>query len=233
MVFKHTFSHIHVLGIFLSLTPRIIADARESQIVVQTLREMRVDVVEKAISPGDYVVGEGFAVERKTFRDFVTSIFKKRLFEQLERLRNAYTRCCLIVEGNIEDDLANLANPLVFWGALAHTTAEWSIPVVFTTNEEQTAQFLFSVAKKLQTEKKVAVEAVYKPKRYSIADQQRFAVQGLPTVGPKSADKLLKRFGNVRRVFMAKEYELKRIEGFGEKRAREISQFLDKHYAME
>jgi len=102
---------------------------------------------------------------------------------------------------------------------------------VFTTNEEQTAQFLLSLAKRLQAEKEVAVEAVYKPKRFSLTDQQRFAVQGLPTVGPKSADKLLKRFGNVRRVFMAKEHELRRVEGFGEKRAREISRFLDSKYA--
>jgi len=212
--------------------PKIIADVRESGFVVQALHEMKADVVEKTISPGDYVVGEGFAIERKTFRDFVSSIFKKRLFEQLERLRRAYVRCCLIVEGDIGYGLAGLSNPLVFWGALAHITAEWNIPVVFTTNEEQTAQFLFSLAKRLQKEKETAVEAVYKPRRFSLADQQRFAVQGLPTVGPKSADKLLKRFGSVRRVFMAKEYELKRVEGFGEKRAREISQFLDKQFII-
>jgi len=213
--------------------PKIIVDIRESALVIQALREMKADVVEKTISPGDYVVGAGFAVERKTFKDFVSSIFKKRLFEQLERLRRAYTRCCLIVEGDIGYSLAGLTNPLVFWGALAHTTAEWNIPVVFTTNEEQTAQFLFSLAKKLQTEKEARVEAVYKPKRYSLIDQQLFAVQGLPTVGPKSADKLLKKFGSVRRVFMAKEYELKKVEGFGEKRAREISQFLDRKYINE
>jgi len=216
-----------------SPVPKIIADVRESGFAIQALREMKADVVEKTISPGDYVVGEGFAVERKTFRDFVSSIFKKRLFEQLERLGRAYARCCLIVEGDIGYGLAGLTNPMVFWGALAHITSEWNIPVVFTTNEEQTAQFLFSLAKKLQTAKEVTVEAVYKPKRYSLTDQQRFAVQGLPTVGPKSADKLLKRFGNVRRVFMAKDYELKRVEGFGEKRAREISQFLDGQYIIE
>jgi len=216
-----------------SSLPKIIADARESGLVVQALREMKADVIEKTISPGDYVVGEGFAVERKTFRDFVGSIFKKRLFEQLERLRKAYERPCLIVEGDIGYGLAGLANPMVFWGALAHITAEWNIPVVFTTNEEQTAQFLFSLAKRLQTRKEAAVEAIYKPKRFSLVDQQRFAVQGLPTVGPKSADRLLKRFGNLRRVFLAKEHELRRVEGFGEKRAREISQFLDRPYPKE
>jgi Fanconi anemia group M protein len=213
--------------------PKIIVDLRESHYVLQALQELKVDVVEKTISPGDYVVGEGFAVERKTFRDFVSSIFKKRLFEQLQRLREAYERSCLIIEGDIGYGLADLTNPLVFWGALAHITAEWNIPVVFTTNEEQTAQFLFSLAKRLQEEKEAAVEAIHKPKRFSLADRQKFAVQGLPTVGPKSADKLLKRFGSVRRVFTAREHELRRIDGFGDKRTREISQFLDMQYIVE
>jgi len=212
------------------MPPRIIADIRESASVVQALRRMGVDVAERMISPGDYVVGEGFAVERKTFKDFVSSIFKKRLFEQIERLREAYPRCCLLVEGDVAYGVTNLSNPLVFWGALAKTTIKWNLPTVFTTNEEQTAQFLFSLAKKLQEEEKEVMEARYKPKRYSLADQQRFAVQGLPTVGPKSADKLLERFGSVRRVYTATENELLRVEGFGKTRAQRIRQFLDKPY---
>jgi len=213
------------------MPPKIIADIRESAFVVQALRRMKADVVEKMISPGDYVVGEGFALERKTFKDFVSSIFKKRLFEQIERLREAYPRCCLIVEGDVAYGVANLSNPLVFWGALAKTTIEWNLSTVFTTNEEQTAQFLFSLAKKLQEEEgKELMEARYKPRRYSLADEQRFAVQGLPTVGPKSADKLLERFGSVHRVYAATEHELMRVEGFGKIRAQKIKQFLDKPY---
>jgi ERCC4-type nuclease len=210
--------------------PKVIVDIRESSLVVQVLQEMKADVVKKTISPGDYVVGEGFAVERKTMRDFVGSIFKKRLFEQLDRLCAAYKRYCLVVEGEISNGLAGLANPMVFWGALAHITFELNIAVVFTANEEQTAQFLFSLAKKLQIAKSVKVEAIYKPKLFSLASQQRFAVQGLPGVGPKSADKLLKRFGNVRQVLMAKDYELRRVEGLGEKRRHEITHFLDSPY---
>ena len=213
------------------MPPIIIADIRESGFVIQALRKMKAEVVEKMISPGDYVVGKGFAVERKTFSDFVHSIYKKRLFEQVERLHEAYPRSCLIVEGDIGYGIANLNNPLIFWGALAKTTIKWNIPTVFTTNEEQTAQFLFSLAKKLQEEEREEiVEARYKPRQYSLAHQQIFAVQGLPTVGPKSAERLLEAFGSVRRVFTAKQHELMRVEGFGKKRAKEISQFLDKPF---
>jgi len=213
--------------------PQIIADLRESRFVVKALRRMEAKVVEKMISPGDYVLGEGFAVERKTFQDFVQSIYKKRLFEQLERLHRAYSRCCLIVEGDLGYGLATLYNPLIFWGALAKATIEWSIPMVFTVNEDQTAQFIFSLAKKLQEEEKERVEVRYKPKSYTRADQQRFAVQGLPGIGPKLSDKLLRTFGSVRRVFIAAQGELLRVEGFGRKRVKEISQFLDAQYLIE
>jgi ERCC4-type nuclease len=212
------------------MLPKVIVDHRESRFVVEALRRLKVEVEEKSISPGDYVVSENYAIERKTFRDFIQSIYKKRLFEQLGRLHSAYEGCCLVVEGDIGYGLAHLYNPLIFWGALAKITAEWNIPIIFTTNEEQTAQFIFSLAKKLQEERKERVEAIYKPRLYSLADRQRFAVQGLPTVGPKSADLLLRRFGSVRRVFAATKGELMRVKGFGEKRAKEISEFLDKRY---
>jgi ERCC4-type nuclease len=212
------------------MLPRVIVDHRESHLVVQALRRLNAEVAKKAISPGDYVVGENYAIERKAFRDFIQSIYKKRLFEQLERLHSAYRGCCLIVEGDIGYGLAHLYNPLIFWGALAKITTEWNIPIIFTMNEEQTAQFVYSLAKKLQKEGKERVEAIYKPRLYSLAEKQRFAVQGLPTVGPKSAHLLLQRFGSVRGVFTASKGELVRVKGFGEKRAREISEFLNKKY---
>ncbi len=210
--------------------PKIIVDIRESRFVAEALSDMGARVIEKMISPGDYVVGEGFAVERKTFRDFVQSIFKKRLFEQIERLQQAYPRNCLVIEGDFGYGLARIRNPLAFWGALARATVEWNIPIVFTINEEQTAHFLFSLAKKLQEKGREEVKVRYKPKFYALADRQRFAVQGLPGIGPKLADELLRKFGSVRKVFSATDYELMRVEGFGKKRVKIIRQFLDTPY---
>lgn len=215
------------------VVPQVVVDRRESRFVTEALRKMGARVIEKMISPGDYVVGERFAVERKTFRDFIQSIYKKRLFEQIERLRQAYPRCCLVIEGDVGYGLTSLYNPQIFWGALARAAVEWGIPIFFTVNEEQTAQFVFSLAKKLQEEKGEAVAIRYKPKFYTKAAQQRFAVQGLPRIGSKLADRLLKKFGSVRRVFTATRYELVRVEGFGKKRAEEISRFLDDLYPTE
>ena len=209
---------------------KIIADTRESGLVIQELRRLGADVEEKLITPGDYVVGEDFCVERKTLRDFLQSIYKKRLFEQVERLLQAYSRCCILVEGDTGRELSYIANPKVFWGALAKLVAEFGVPTVFTLNESQTAHFLLSLAKRLQEEAGEEVEARYKPKLYSLAYRQRFVVQGLPGIGPKLADRLLQTFGSVRGVFTASEARLTKIKGFGKKRAREIVNLLDAPY---
>lgn len=212
---------------------KVIVDHRESASVKEALRELGVEVSVEAITPGDYVVGEGYAVERKTFSDFLSSIYQQRLFEQLRRLREAYPQCCLIVEGDLEEGLGLMENPLVFWGTLAWAAVECPLPILFTLDQEQTAQLLFSLARRLQGEVKGPTEARYKPKFHEPRQQQLFAVQGLPGVGPKLAERLLESFGSVRGIFKASEEEVRGVEGFGEKRAKEIASFLDLPYSSE
>lgn len=209
---------------------RIIADHRESSMVVENLRGMGVEVSVEAITPGDYVVGEGYAVERKSLSDFLSSIYRKRLFEQLRRLKEAYPQCCLIIEGDLEE-LSFMENPLVFWGTLTWVAVECYIPIIFTLDKGQTAQFLFSLARRLQGEVEGPREARYKPRVHGPSQQQLFAVQGLPGVGPKLAERLLASFGNVREVYKASVEDLRKVEGFGEKRAKEIVNFLDLPYS--
>src|SRR5919198_1421521 len=48
----------------------------------------------------DFLLGDGVAVERKSARDFVASILDRRLFDQAERLLEAFERPLLILEGD-------------------------------------------------------------------------------------------------------------------------------------
>ncbi len=209
--------------------PRIVADTRESFWVKKHLKKLGSEVIEETISPADYVVSENCAVERKEFRDFLGSIYDGRLFEQAQRLAAAYERSYLVVEGGAQD-LQEISNPLVFWGALAKVTAEWNVSVVFTVNKRHTAMFLHSLAKKLQEEKKRKVTVKHKPKAYTLRQRQLLAVQSLPHIGPERAEKLLKRFGSLRRVFTASDKELLSTEGLGKKTIEEIKELLDTKY---
>lgn len=209
---------------------QIIADCRESYWVVKHLKKLGSEVIEETISPADYVISEECAVERKEFKDFFRSVFDGRLFEQARRLAAAYEKPHLLVEGPVAQELSKIQNPLVFWGALAKVTAEWDISIVFTSNEEHTAMFLHSLAKKLQEEKKRKVTVKHKPKAYTMRQQQLLAVQSLPNIGPERAEKLLNRFGSLRRVFTASDEELLTVEGLGKKTAQAIRELLDTKY---
>ena len=48
---------------------------------------------------GDYVLSDRVVVERKTGPDLAASIKDRRLFEQIDRLAEAYDAVVLIIEG--------------------------------------------------------------------------------------------------------------------------------------
>lgn len=206
------------------------ADTRESLDVKEFLAELGSEVVEKVLAPADYVVSEGYAVERKELHDFFHSIFDGRLFEQAERLAEAYENACLLVEGDALNALKSIRNPLVFWGAIAKIIADHNVSIIFTPDEANTAMFLHSLAKKLQEEKRERILIKHKPKAYTLQQLQISAVQSLPQIGPKRAEALLKKFGSVRGVFQASKAELLSVKGLGEKTVKRIIAFLDSKY---
>ncbi|MDH7477081.1 MAG: ERCC4 domain-containing protein [Candidatus Bathyarchaeota archaeon] len=213
-----------------SFKPTVFADTRESLDVKDSLMELGSEVVERVLAPADYVVSEDYAVERKELHDFFRSIFDGRLFEQAERLTEAYENACLLVEGDVIRAVKALHNPMVFWGAVAKIMADHHISLVFTPDERHTAMFLHSLAKKLQEEKRKKILVKHKPKAYTLKQMQISAVQSLPLIGPERAELLLKKFGSVRRVFQASKVELLSVKGLGAKTVRKILDFLDAKY---
>ncbi len=78
---------------------RIIADEREKPSgVPEALRSLGVSVEYRLLDVADYLVG-AYAIERKSVRDFVSSLYSGRLFDQAHRLGEAYETIFLIVEG--------------------------------------------------------------------------------------------------------------------------------------
>lgn len=212
--------------------PTVIADARESPVVKAALVEFGSKVVERTLTPADYVVSEDSAVERKELHDFFRSIFDGRLFEQAKRLTEAYENSFLLVEGEVIRSLKFLHTPLVFWGALAKVVADYHLSIIFTPNELHTAMFLQSLAEKAQEGKKGEVTVKHKPKVYTLRQMQLLAIQSLPQIGPERAVMLLEKFGSVRRVFQASKPELLSVKGLGEKTVQKILKLLDAKYVI-
>jgi DNA excision repair protein ERCC-4 len=211
--------------------PRVIADTREAASGIPGILDKRgVYVQTKTLDVGDYVVGE-YVVERKTVRDFLASLYGGRMFEQAERISQAYRDYLLIVEGDIQEVLADLKNPRVFWGTLLALALNLNFKVFFTLDREQTADFLYVLVGKTHRKgSTIRPLLVRKPRLGTIKDQQLSILESLPTIGPKLGERLLRSFGSVRRVLTASSTEIAVKGGIGRARAKKIQEVLDAQY---
>ncbi len=205
----------------------IIADDRENS-VSKKLSKLDLTVRKKRLDVGDFLVSEETAVERKADSDFVDSLVDQRLFEQIQEL-GQFENPLLIIEG---EDLYShrKIHPNAIRGALASVTVDYGIPIIWTDNEDGTADMLKTLAKREQEEKdkEVAIRGKTSPK--SSEELQKFVVAGLPSINTKLAERLLEKFGSIEEVFTASESKLKQVEGIGEKKAGKIRDLVKKDY---
>ncbi len=210
---------------------RVAVDTREDASGIPALlRKKGVYVQMKTLDVGDYVVGQ-YAVERKTVRDFMASLYRGRLFEQAQRISQSYENYLLVVEGDIQEVLANLENPRVYWGTLLALALNFNFKVFFTLDRAQTADLLYVLAKRAHGRRKqLRPLLVKKPRMGTVRDWQLSLVESLPTIGPKLAEKLLISFGTIRSILRSSRAELAVKGGIGYARAKRIQELLDAEF---
>ena len=208
----------------------LVVDSNEPEDIPDRLRELGVDVEIQKIAPGDYVLGP-VGIERKTLTDFFNSLVRKRLFEQVQRLKDAYPQALVLLEGDLSE-ISTYKHPQSVLGALLALEVKERVPVLTTADKEQTALVLY-VLWKGQDKGAPEYGLRHKPKTLSLGQRQRFLVEGLPNVGETLARNLLERFGTVRSVFAASKAELERVPKIGGVRAAEIEEVVTAAYEGE
>lgn len=177
--------------------PTVIVDGREANTaakIVKGLAERGVCVRTEQLEKGDYILSDLCAVERKTVKDFVYTLTHRYLFEQLFRLKEAYPKSLILLEGYLPIIYKySRIQPAAVWGAL-FSLARSGIPIVTTTSYKETIDFLYVAAKQEQIVEKRA-PAVHAFKNYdSTSDAQIYFVASLPNVGREKALALLKSY---------------------------------------
>jgi len=205
----------------------LVVDSNEPQYIPERLRELGVEVDVRKIAPGDYVLGP-IGVERKALSDFFNSLVRKRLFEQVQRLRDAYPQPLVILEGDLAE-ISTYKHPQSILGAILALEVGERVPIVTTADKEQTALIL-SILWKRQEKGAAEYGLRHNPKAMSVEQRQRFLVTGLPSIGETLARNLLERFGSVRAVFNASEDELRHTPKIGEVKAAEIARLVTSPY---
>ncbi|HZD13308.1 MAG TPA: ERCC4 domain-containing protein [Candidatus Binatus sp.] len=215
----------------------VIDEREKSSGVPEELEALGTNVSYRVLDVADYLIGE-YAIERKSIRDFIKSVFDGRLFDQAYRLGSSYERVILIVEGDISDRLEDLENPRWFWGGLISAVMDYEMKCFFTPDPGQTAQLIYTLGRKSEKDQKGLARPhdrrppliVRKPRSGELDRVQTSIVSALPGVGPKLGRQLLDHFGSVRRVFEASATDMAIGAGIGRGKALALRKVLDADY---
>ncbi len=213
---------------------RIVADERERQSgVPDELARLNVQVDYKQLDVGDYIVAPDSAVERKSIRDLMNSIYDGRLFTQCSELVTHYSKPILIVEGSTDSLEKVTNNPMVFYGALASLALDFRLSIIHTSSAENTAKALAALASRILKDYKTEPLLKKIKKSNPVHIQQLSILASLPGVGDKLAVRLLKKFKTPIKTLNASTAELARVEGMGYARASKLRKILDAIHADE
>jgi Fanconi anemia group M protein len=209
---------------------KIIVDHREYRSPVARNLTIKDAFVEpQQLNTGDYVLSTRIGVERKTVDDYLQSLIDGKLFEQVARLRDAYPRPILIIEGEGLLTKRNISHNAIF-GSIVSITVDFGVPIITTKNPHETADLLYVMAKREQRDEKRPIAVRGEKTPMSLREKQQFIVEGLPNVSAVLAKRLLERFGSIKDIVNASEEELREVAGIGKGIASEIVEILNAKY---
>lgn len=177
--------------------PTIIVDSREANTaakIVKGLVEHGVSVKNATLEKGDYILSDQCAVERKTVNDFVYTLTRRYLFEQLFRLKEVYPKSLVLLEGYLPIIYKfSHIQPAAVWGAMFNL-AKNGIAIVNTASQKETIDFLYVAARQEQIiERRTPIVHAFK-KCDTISDAQLYFVASLPSIGREKALSVLKSY---------------------------------------
>jgi len=176
------------------------------------------------LTTGDYLIGNDVLIERKSVADLAASLVDGRLFPQVARLAHSGYRPLLLIEGSATTSIPDV-HPHSLEGALVSIAAMWRVPVLHSSDAEESARMLHFLADQVRgPHARVLRRFDRKPKR--LASRKLFLLQGLPGVGPALAQRLLDHFGTIERVFTADASALGEVRGVGPKKAARIRELV-------
>jgi ERCC4-type nuclease len=213
--------------------PTIIVDSREASTaakIVKGLIERGVNVKTATLEKGDYILSDQCAVERKTVHDFVYTLTRRYLFEQLFRLKEAYPKSLILLEGYLPIIYKfSHIQPAAIWGAMFNL-AKNGIALVNTASYKETIDFLYVAARQEQiVEKRVPTVHAFK-KCETLSDAQVYFVASLPSIGREKAMALLKSYQTPLNAVINVDDWSKTVHGLGPVISNKVKEVLTTPY---
>ncbi len=214
--------------------PTIIVDSREaaaSPKILKGLQEQGATVKVEYLEKGDYIVSDECAFERKTVQDFVYTLTRRYLFDQIFLLKEAYPKPFILIEGYFPIIYRfSRIKPSAVWGAM-FALAKQGINMVQTMNYKETVDFLYTSAKQEQIVGK-RVPAIHPVKKTeTLADAQIFFLASLPNIGREKALSILKSYETPFNSLVNLDRWPKEVYGLGPKITEKVEEVLHTPYS--
>jgi ERCC4-type nuclease len=209
--------------------PTIIVDSREANTavkIVKGLKERGVNIKTTTLEKGDYVLSDICAVERKTVQDFVYTLTRRYLFEQLFLLKDVYPNSLILLEGYLPIIYKySRIQPASVWGAMFNL-AKNGIAIVNTTSYKETIDFLYVAARQEQIVEKRAPTIHAIKKCETTSDAQIYFVASLPNIGREKAVSILKSYKTPINALTNVDQWPKTVYGLGPKISNKAKEVL-------
>ena len=213
--------------------PTIIIDCREASSagkIFKGLIEKGVAIRTENLEKGDYILSDQCAVERKTVQDFVYTLTRRYLFEQIFRLKEAYPKSLLLIEGYMPMIYKfSKIQPVAVWGAMFNL-AKNGIPMVNTASQKETVEFLYVAARQEQIVEKRS-PTVHAFKNYdTLSESQVYLIASLPNVGREKATAILQSYQTPQNAFINVDDWGKTVDGLGPVITNRVKEVLTTPY---
>ncbi len=228
---KTTLSHFTTAKKEVAPLLTLYADSREKKSgVLRKLHDLDIHIQSQKLQIGDFQLSKDVVVEFKHVKDFVDSLLDKRLFHQIQALKQTVKKPLIIIQG--EKSIYGVRNihPNAINGMLATITVSYQIPVLFTRSDSETANLLYTILKREQDQSQKPFIAQTIHKQQTKKAQLEQIVSQIPNIGPLVAQKLLNHFESLQNLSNASIEEILSIPGIGEQRATDIYTFFRIRY---
>jgi ERCC4-type nuclease len=213
--------------------PTIIIDSREVKSapkIVKGLKELGADISIRYLEKGDYVISNLCAFERKTVSDFVYTLTRRYLFDQLFTLQECYEKPFILIEGYLPIVYKySKIQPTSVWGAM-FALAKQGINLIHTNSYKETVDFLYTAAKQEQIVEKRAPVVHPVKKHETLADAQIFFMASLPNIGREKAVALLNSYQCPLNALVNVDQWSKDVHGLGPKITKKVKEVIHKTY---
>jgi len=213
--------------------PTIIIDSREATTapkIIKGLKETGAEIQITALQKGDYIISDLCAIERKTVHDFVYTLTRRYLFEQLFKLKEVYPKPFILIEGYLPIIYKfSKIQPTSVWGAM-FALAKQGIFMIHTTSYKETIDFLYTAAKQEQIIEKRTPAVHPVKKTETLTEAQIFFVASLPNIGREKAISILKSYQTPLNALINTDGWAADVYGLGPKITEKVKQVLHTPY---